>query len=185
MISADLILYHGSYIDITIPDIGKCREGKDFGKGFYLTTDKNQAKRFVRQAIMKAKSAGIVPHTRNYGFVSSFRYLEHKKLKMFFFSEADREWLHCILAHRRRRSIPGERKKWNGYDVIGGKVANDFTNAVITTYLGGGYGEIGSDNADQTAIRLLEPDKLKDQYCFRTQESLKNLIFVKAERIQQ
>ncbi len=44
----DLLLYHGSYVEVPIPDINRCRDGKDFGKGFYLTTDKAQAERFVR-----------------------------------------------------------------------------------------------------------------------------------------
>ena len=57
------------------------------------------------------------------------------------------------------------------------------TGAVITTYLDGGYGDVGSVLADQTAIRLLEPDRLRDQFCFRTGKSLETLTFVKSERV--
>ncbi|WP_081860978.1 DUF3990 domain-containing protein [Butyrivibrio sp. AE2032] len=32
-------LYHGSYVIVDKPDIQKCMPGKDFGIGFYLTTD--------------------------------------------------------------------------------------------------------------------------------------------------
>lgn len=182
MMKEGMVLYHGSYAEVITPDIGKCRAGKDFGKGFYVTTDKNQAKRFVKNALLKAKSEGLIPGNRYYGFVCAYHYSEIKQFEVFQFSDMDRSWLHCVVAHRRNRSLPGERKKWMQYDVIGGKIANDFTNAVITTYLNGGYGEVGSESADQIAIGLLEPDKLKDQYCFRTATALKNLVFLKSER---
>lgn len=179
----DMKLYHGSYIEIRQPDLLICREGKDFGKGFYLTTDYSQAKRFVRQSVMRAIQRRDVPVNRGYGFVSCFTFTEENRLRSYHFDEADISWLHCVAAHRKRNSIPGERKKWKEFDLIGGKIANDFTNAVITTYLDGGYGEIGSEIAGRTAISLLEPDRLKDQYCFRTEKALKHLAFIKSERV--
>ena len=183
MLNDNIVLYHGSYMEVEKPDIAKCREGKDFGKGFYLTSDKNQAKRFVRHSLARASQRGDVPKNRAYGFLSIFTFSGDAALRCYHFPDADAEWLHCVVAHRDRKSIPGERKKWSGYDVISGKIANDFTNAVIATYLDGGYGTIGSALTDQTAIRLLEPDRLKDQYCFRTKKALNNLSFLKSERI--
>lgn len=38
-----MILYHGSNIDIQEISLSKCKPNKDFGKGFYLTTIKEQA----------------------------------------------------------------------------------------------------------------------------------------------
>ena len=38
-----LVLYHGSYCVVENPDLEKCALYKDFGKGFYLTTSKEQA----------------------------------------------------------------------------------------------------------------------------------------------
>lgn len=35
-----LILYHGSYCEVDVPDLSKCAKQKDFGQGFYLTTSK-------------------------------------------------------------------------------------------------------------------------------------------------
>lgn len=34
-----IILYHGSYCVVENPDLNKCKPGKDFGLGFYVTTD--------------------------------------------------------------------------------------------------------------------------------------------------
>lgn len=38
-----MILYHGSNVAIDEIDLSKLRPGKDFGKGFYLSADKQQA----------------------------------------------------------------------------------------------------------------------------------------------
>lgn len=38
-----MILYHGSNVAIDVIDLSKSRPGKDFGKGFYLSAEKQQA----------------------------------------------------------------------------------------------------------------------------------------------
>lgn len=38
-----MILYHGTNIAFETIDLSKSKPNKDFGQGFYLTTDKNQA----------------------------------------------------------------------------------------------------------------------------------------------
>ena len=43
-----------------------------------------------------------------------------------------------------------------------GKIANDTTNPVITTYLNGLYGDVKSDKAVNFAIEQLLPDHLFD-----------------------
>lgn len=42
----DKIVYHGSYTQVSKIDLDCCEKGKDFGKGFYVTTDRNQAINF-------------------------------------------------------------------------------------------------------------------------------------------
>lgn len=42
-----MILYHGSNIEISQIDIDKGRKGKDFGKGFYLSADIEQAQKMA------------------------------------------------------------------------------------------------------------------------------------------
>ena len=54
MLKEGMTLYHGSYIAVPEPDLSKCRAGKDFGKGFCLTTDRTQARRFLKASILKA-----------------------------------------------------------------------------------------------------------------------------------
>ena len=50
-------------------------------------------------------------------------------------------------------------------------------------YINGLYGEVGSDLADETAIRLLLPNKLSDQICFKSENSLQLLSFIEAKEV--
>lgn len=40
---SDLILYHGTIAEFSVVDLKHCKDKKDFGKGFYTTTDAHQA----------------------------------------------------------------------------------------------------------------------------------------------
>lgn len=182
--SADIIrLFHGSYCEVRHPDLSQCRRGKDFGVGFYLTTSKEQAVGFTRTAILKAKRDGRFTDDDADGYVSAFIFESNKSIKIKEFKEADSEWLHCVAAYRKSGNLTSE--PWDHFDVIIGKIANDRTNLVITAYLDGAYGEVGSESADSIAISLLEPENLKDQFCFRTQKAIETLSFVNSERIKQ
>lgn len=171
------LMYHGSYIIVDKPDLSKCMKGKDFGQGFYLTTDINQAKRFVKSSIGKAIKNGIDVLDNSKGYVSYYSIDDFSGISIYEFETADREWLHCVAAHRMNQLIPGENEKWTKYDIIVGKIANDTTNQVITAYINGLYGSVGSDIADETAIRLLKPEKLTNQICIRTEKAIKHLNY--------
>ena len=41
-----MILYHGSYAEISEPDLSHSRANVDFGKGFYTTTIHEQAEKW-------------------------------------------------------------------------------------------------------------------------------------------
>ena len=49
-----LYLYHGSYCEVSQPDLGMCSKRKDFGRGFYLTTSRDQAISFLKTSMAKA-----------------------------------------------------------------------------------------------------------------------------------
>ena len=74
------------------------------------------------------------------------------------------------------------RNKYASVDIIGGKVADDQTAVTLNNYVAGAYGTPGTERADRTAIELLEPERLQDQFCFRTAEAVCSLIFVRSER---
>lgn len=49
-----MILYHGSNQDIKEIDLTKTRPNKDFGQGFYLTADKEQAMQMAKQKVVQS-----------------------------------------------------------------------------------------------------------------------------------
>ena len=106
-----------------------------------------------------------------------------EKLLIKSFPTADVDWLHCIVCHRKRDAFPELTQALKRFDVIAGKIANDNTNATITAYMSGVFGEIGSETADEVCIRLLLPERLQNQYCFRTNEALHFLTFVESEQV--
>ena len=69
------------------------------------------------------------------------------------------------------------------YDIIAGKIADDATNATLTACLAGAFGTAGDQEADDFCIKQLLPNKLKDQYCFKTEAAIECLKFVKGEKI--
>lgn len=178
-----LILYHGSYCEVRKPDLAKCAKRKDFGQGFYLTTSKEQAESFLKTSIAKAIAAGKIDESQDVGYISTFEVNLLKELGVHVFEAADVNWLHCIAAHRKKRLFAEVESEMAQYDVIAGKIADDATNATLTAYLGGAFGTVGGREADEFCIRQLLPNKLKDQYCFKTENAIACLKFVEGEKI--
>ena len=182
-----MLLYHGSYTTIEEISLDMCTKGKDFGKGFYLTSDVNQARSFVKTSLRKAKRLGQAPEDQNYGYISSFRY--HKPdndIRVHIFDKADKEWL-CFISQNRREKLAEVLSgkidsSISTSDIIVGKIANDTTNPVITAYLNGLYGDILSDEAISFAIKQLMPEHLIDQYCFLTKNAIDCLEFQEARK---
>ena len=174
-----ITLYHASYKPVEKIDLSLCAAGKDFGKGFYVTTDYKQACRFIRTSIGKALKNHVADVKSDTGYVSVFEYGQNSSTEVNYyeFSSADEDWIHCVVAHRKFGILDGELERWRNYDIIAGKIANDSTNQVLTAYINGFYGEVGSYEADETAIKFLLPNKLSDQICFRTENALANLTF--------
>ena len=67
--------------------------------------------------------------------------------------------------------------------IAAGKIADDATNTTLTAYLGSVFGTVGDKEADDFCIKQLLPNKLKDQYCFKTEDAIKCLKFVEGEKI--
>ena len=178
-----LLLYHGSYCEVSHPKLEKCSKHKDFGQGFYLTSSREQAESFLRTSIIKAVNRGDADIKQDYGFLSVYTVEAPESLGYRLFEDADTEWLHCIAAHRKKGFFPELECAMAGYDVIIGKIANDQTNMTLTAYLAGTFGPVGDETADRFCISQLIPQRLKDQYCFRTEEALRHLRFVKGERV--
>jgi hypothetical protein len=173
------ILYHGNYAAIDAIDLAKCAPNKDFGRGFYLTENYEQAKNFIHTSLLKsqtssAKNGGALK--QNYGFVNVYQYDENSQIPVFDLAEANDVWLWFIAYNRReelsdylRSKLP---KELLTAEIISGKIANDKTNPVLTAFLTGVFGEIYSDATINTAVTALLPNRLQDQVCFKSQRAI-------------
>lgn len=148
-----MLLYHGSDVAVREPKLLKIQRKLDFGKGFYTTTD-------LQQAILWAKRVADRSKKREC-FVTVYSMDEAKcgNLKICRFEKPNEDWLRFVSANRKGEVVLDE------WDVIYGPVANDQTIPVITLYLDGMYDE-------KEAIKRLLPQNLKDQWTFKTEKAL-------------
>lgn len=181
-----MILYHGSYTVVRRPDLRRSAAGKDFGSGFYLTSDHEQAKAFIRTSTQKAIRTKEIPASHGRGAVSVFELDDSAPLNIFRFETTDARWLQFIAANR-RADVFEERKmqqllaEFVNYDIIVGKIADDDTNRTLTAYLSGAYGNPNSAEAVCDAIRRLRPERLHDQFCVLTEKAIGALTFKEVE----
>lgn len=159
-----MVLYHGSNMEVREPKLIPSKRLLDFAAGFYLTSDFEQAKKWALRTTNNRETGSPT--------VSIFDVDEKKlkALKLLIFEAANEEWLRYVAANRIGKTV-GE-----DYDVVIGPVANDQAVRTINNYLKGYFPE-------DVAIRLLLPQKLKDQYAFRTEEALAVLKFREAIKI--
>ncbi len=93
-------------------------------------------------------------------------------MKVIKFEEASAEWLKFVANNRNIKDFIDES------DIVIGPVANDRTMPVIKLYFAGIYDE------DETIKRLL-PQKLKDQYAFKSEKALKSLVLSEAIEVRK
>lgn len=158
-------LYHGSTVTVKHPSINKGRRTTDFGKGFYTTTNFEQARKWAILKRNREKSKNAI--------VSVYEvpdYILEREFTVFRFSGATKEWLEFVVNNRRG-------KKGKNYDMIMGPVANDQLYATIRLY------EQGVVTAE-AAIDMLKTHKLFDQLSFHTAKAIPLLKFIDAIKVE-
>lgn len=138
----------------------------DYGKGFYTTTSKRQAREWVQRRMLE--------NNASYGFINIYEFDEKKleELKSLIFSEPTEEWAKFVMDNRTKRGFTHD------YDIVYGPVAND------RVYLQFGLYESGAIGIE-TLIRELKTYKLVDQYLFHTEKALTTLHFIEAIKIEK
>ena len=180
-----MLLYHGSYISIPEIDLNRCFGGLDFGRGFYLTSSYEQAYNYVQLSIKKAMRIGNVSESFNPadGQISVYKFHYDPNILAYCFQGASVEWLHFVAANRKKDLFPQLLKKYGTIDIIGGNIADDQTARTLQRYIGGAdFGLPGTLEADRVAIEKLLPNRLNDQFCFRTQDAIDHLEFIRSDR---
>ena len=154
-------LYHGSYLEITNPDLNHSRSNVDFGRGFYVTPLYEQA----------AKWCGKFKRRGKDGIISRYTFDENmeKELKTLKFNSYSEDWLNFILNCRSEKDL-------TDYDLVIGGVANDKVFNTVELFFDG--------LIDKTeAIKRLRYEKPNLQICFRTEKALEYLSFEGSERV--
>jgi len=179
-----MTLYHGSYAEVSTIDLDQCQSGLDFGRGFYLTSSLAQARAFVPSSIRKAVRRNRIPKGFRVedGVVSVFMYHADPNIFVHHFEKADAEWLHYVACNRDESLFRVLRKKYETVDIVCGKIADDKTAFTLNNYVLGAYGVPGQTDTDRRTIEILEPENLQDQFCFKTEQSIACLSFVRSMR---
>lgn len=153
-------LYHGSTVDIEHIDLEKSRPNKDFGRGFYLSEDRQQA---WRMGEFKALTEGGSPVMNTYLFDEHV--LTSGELKVLTFEGYTREWAEFIFLNRNNpHAVPA-----HDYDIVYGPIANDRVGVQIGKY------EAGDITLDQFLENLKYIKGVTYQYYFGTEHALAKL----------
>ena len=152
-----MILYHGSNVVIKNPISTKGRSDVDFGSGFYLTADKNMARKWASN--------------KNQSIVNVYEVnLSMLKVKQL---HADDEWLDYVIYNRTNVG----KKPFNdsNYDVIVGPTADDKLFATIDLY------SDGIISKEQT-IHVVNCMKYSEQIVFKNDLAIrKALMFIESK----
>ncbi|MBR1742397.1 MAG: DUF3990 domain-containing protein [Lachnospiraceae bacterium] len=60
-----MLVYHGSYLPVERPKIIVSNRTLDFGRGFYTTTNYEQAEEWARKVLKRRKETGDMCHFMN------------------------------------------------------------------------------------------------------------------------
>lgn len=155
-----ITLYHGSTVNIEVIDLQKSRPNKDFGRGFYLSADRQQT---WRMGEFKALTEGGEPVMNEYLFDETL--LSSKELRVLTFEGYTKEWADFIFLNRNNKTD----KPAHDYDIVYGPIANDRVGVQIGKY------EAGDITLEQFLQNLKYMKGVTFQYYFGTERSISKL----------
>ena len=150
-----MIVYHGSYMEITESDLTHSRSNVDFGSGFYTTPIYEQAEKWCGRFKRRGKTAVISQYIFDETLAKSLKVLE--------FDAYSEEWLDLIMMCRRGQDT-------TDYDIVIGGVVNDKVFNTVELYF---------DHLidKKEAISRLQYEKPNLQICFRTKRALEYCLY--------
>lgn len=156
-----MILYHGSNMAIEEIDFQKSKPGKDFGVGFYLSDNKQQAQEMAEK---KALLLGGVPTITRFEFNdesakadATISYLRFEKYSL--------NWGQFVHKNRNNKT----RTSLHSYDIIYGPIANDNIGLQMRRI------DTNLINWEQFVKELQHKGGETYQYFFGTEKALKYL----------
>lgn len=142
-------LYHGSVVEVRKPSLRYGRKKTDFGKGFYTTTQPEQAEKWTKIKQDRTKAPKRIVSV--YEFDESL--LSNPDIQIREFHGVDEEWLNFVVGSRKGIK--------HDFDLVFGPVANDNVFTTVNLF------ESGVLNAP-AAIAQLKAYKTYDQLSFHT-----------------
>lgn len=117
-------LYHGTNKDFDKIDLSKSKPNKDFGRGFYLSADYEQALNMAQVKVEQLETGNLVVQT--YEIADD----GWDSLHVLRFDNYSEEWAKFILLNRNNpTNLPV-----HGYDVVIGPIANDRVGVQLWKY---------------------------------------------------
>ncbi len=159
-----IIVYHGTAYDFDHIDLGKSKNKRDFGQGFYTTTIQAQAESWAKNISLRMKKRPA------YVYVYEFTFADELHYKIF--DALTREWLEFIKENRSRGGTQHD------YDVVIGPVADDNTMLTVSRYMNGIYTE-------EEALQRLSYFKVNDQLCLNTEKALRYIRLIRRYEVDQ
>ena len=150
-----MIVYHGSSEVVRQPDILHSYRALDFGKGFYVTTVREQAERWARRKVVLDGGRAIV---NQYQMDDDMTELQVKR-----FPDDLSDWIEFVCDCR------DGKLGYQDYDLIIGKVANDKVFRVVDMYHSGIWDK-------ERAIMEIRAYPNYDQLAFITQIAIDKLL---------
>lgn len=122
-------LYHGSNVAIEHIDLSRSKRGKDFGQGFYLNANPDQAME------MAARTTRFLNEGKP--TLSCFEFDEDESIKnglnIKIFPEYSEEWAEFVVMNRKNNSDV----QAHPYDVVIGPIADDTVGVQIRRFIMG------------------------------------------------
>ena len=155
-----MILYHGSNMVFEKIDLDKSKTNKDFGKGFYLSDNYEQAEKMAQ---FKVVTLGGNVNVQSYDVDDEI--LKDNTLNIKIFNEYSREWAEFIFANRDNNSDI----QCHDYDIVYGPIANDRVGLQIRKF------HDGSINFEEFLHRIKYMKGITFQYFFGTNKAINKL----------
>lgn len=155
-------LYHGSDIIINKIDLNKSKPFKDFGKGFYLSDDYNQALDMAKQRLSQKNKVGE-PMVTAFEFDESV--MSNKDFKIKKWHNYCVEWAEFVIRNR-NRNLP---HPWHEYDIVYGPIADDGVVFQLRRY------EAGYLSIEQLVEELKYIGGITFQYFFANEKAISKL----------
>ena len=162
-----LKVYHGSTFIVKEPNLEILNNRTDFGRGFYTTTDIEQAKKWTK--IKKKRIEKENNCERICQYINVYEFTQNNNLNVLNFEYATEQWLDFVLKNRRSNEL-------HNYDIVIGPVANDNLYQVLVGYEDGVY-DI------QETIKRLKTYLLSNQISFHTIRALETIKYIKTIKI--